>query len=50
MTSMPVELVGQSGRRYLIKKVLEEKGIPPRRVYLATYVLLKPNCLLPLTC
>lgn len=38
------ELVGQSGSRYVIDRVLQEKGIPPRRVYLATYVLLKLNC------
>lgn len=35
--------VGQPGCRYLIDRVLQEKGVPPRRVYLATYVLLKLN-------
>jgi hypothetical protein len=38
------ELVGKSGRRYFVKPVLQEKGIPPRRVYLATYVFPKLNC------
>jgi serine/threonine protein kinase len=36
--------VGQSGYSYSIERVLQEKGIPPRRVYLARHVLLKLNC------
>jgi len=35
--------VGQSGYSYSIERVLQEKGIPPRRVYLARSVLLKLN-------
>ena len=41
MTSRIAGLVGQSGRRYLTEKVLQERGTPPRRVYLATYMRLK---------
>lgn len=48
--STTTEPVGQSGRRYLIERVLQERGTPPRRVYLATYVLLKLNCQHYLTC
>lgn len=43
-TMPPPDPVGQSGRHYLIEQVIQEKGIPPRRVYLATYVFLKLNC------
>ena len=43
MASTTEELVGQSGRHYLIERVLQEKVNPPRRVYLATYMLLKLN-------
>ena len=39
--STNTEVVGGSGCRYLIQRVLQEKGPPTRRVYLATYVLLK---------
>ncbi|KAL9119080.1 MAG: hypothetical protein Q9187_004366 [Circinaria calcarea] len=35
MVSKAGELVGKSGRRYLIERVLQEKVIPPHRVYLA---------------
>ncbi len=50
-TASPAEeLVGQSGCRYLIERVLQEKTIPPRRVYLARYVLLRLNCQHHLTC
>jgi len=45
MASTAAETVGQSGCRYLIERVLQEKGIPPRRVYLATYVA--PEAQLP---
>ncbi len=50
MASITGEPVGQSGCHYLIERVLQEKGLPPRRVYLATYVLLKFNCQHELTC
>jgi hypothetical protein len=36
--------VGQSGYSYSIERILQEKETPPRRVYLARYVLLKLNC------
>ncbi|KAK4983981.1 hypothetical protein LTR50_006891 [Elasticomyces elasticus] len=36
MTSATAQLVGQSGRCYLIERVLQEKKFPLRRVYLAT--------------
>lgn len=39
--SMTTEVVGHSDCRYLIQRVLQEKGPPTRRVYLATYVLLE---------
>ena len=45
MASTTAEPVGQSGCRYLIERVLQEKGNPPRRVYLATYVA--PEAQLP---
>lgn len=35
------EVVGHSGVQYVIQRVLQEKGPPMSRVYLATYVLLK---------
>ena len=35
--------IGQSGRRYFIERVLQEKETPTCRVYLATYVPLKPD-------
>ena len=50
MASTTAEPVGQSGRRYLIERVLQEKGVSPRRVYLATCVLLKLNCQHYLSC
>ncbi|OJJ43918.1 hypothetical protein ASPZODRAFT_72814 [Penicilliopsis zonata CBS 506.65] len=31
-----IGLIGQSGRKYNIKKVLQEESFPPRQVYLAT--------------
>lgn len=49
MASISGEPVGQSGCRYLIQRVLQEKEIPPCRVYLATYVL-KLNCQHVLIC
>ena len=50
MVSTAAEPLGQSGRRYLIERVLQEKGNPPRRVYLATSVLLALNWQHYLTC
>ena len=50
MASTKAEPVGKSGRRYFIERVLQEKGIPARRVYLATYVLLELNCQHYLSC
>lgn len=39
--STTTEPVSQSGHRYIIQRVLQEKGNPPLRVCLAMYVLLK---------
>lgn len=36
------EVVGDSGRQYVVQKILQEKEGYPYRVYLATLVLLKP--------
>jgi len=36
--SSGVQYTGQSGRQYLLKQVLQERGNPPQRVSLATYV------------
>src|SRR2546423_11825333 len=33
-TSTTAEIVGQSGRRYLIKRVLQDEEIPPGRAFL----------------
>jgi hypothetical protein len=41
MASTTTEPIGNSGCRYVIERVLQEKGIPPRRVYLASYVALE---------
>ena len=41
--SVSAERIGQSGRRYSIERVLQERDIPVRRVYLATYVPLRFN-------
>ena len=38
------ELVGQSGRHYLIERVLQSKEVPPSHVYLATWVFNKLCC------
>lgn len=35
-TSINDKLIGQSGREYLIEKVLQAKKTPPSNVYLAT--------------
>jgi hypothetical protein len=43
-TSTTAEIVGQSGRRYLIERVLQDKEILSGRVFLATYVLLELDC------
>lgn len=43
-TPTTAEIVGQSGRRYLIERVLQDKEILSGRVFLATYVLLEPDC------
>lgn len=43
MAYTTLEPIGQSGRRYLIERVLQENGNPPRRVYLAKNVYLKLN-------
>lgn len=36
---MMEEIEGQSGRRYVLKTVLQDKKIPFGRVYLATYAI-----------
>lgn len=38
------EVIGQSGRRYVIERVLQDKGIQLGRVYLASYVFLALKC------
>ena len=38
---MAEEVKGQSGRRYFIEQVLQDKGIPLGCVYRATYVAAK---------
>lgn len=35
----PTEIKGQSGRRYEIERVLQDKGSMLGRVFLATYVI-----------
>lgn len=44
---MTEEVKGQSGRRYSIERVLQDKGVPMGCVYLATYVLPELCCLRP---
>lgn len=44
MLPTSAKLVGQSGCRYLIERVLQEKGIAAGYVYLATYMLLRLKC------
>jgi len=39
MLSTTTARVGRSSRRYLIERVLQEKLIPPPRIYLAVFVL-----------
>jgi hypothetical protein len=43
-TSTTAEIVGQSGHRCLIERVLQDKKILSGRVVLATYVLLELDC------
>lgn len=38
------KLVGQSGRHYLIERVLQSKEVPPSHVYLTTWVSNKLCC------
>ncbi len=42
--STVTEVVGNSGCRYLIQEILQEKGSPMRRVYLARYEILNLIC------
>lgn len=37
MGSVMAEVVGESGRRYAIQRILQKREIPSRRIYLATY-------------